>query len=85
MAEYKVKGGYTLTDEEIVRLGEACERGDYPGEPGDWIVRPKGRPSLSEEPLVSVSVKFPRSMVAAIDATGRNRSDFIRGAVASAL
>lgn len=41
MAEHKVKGGCTLTDEEIARLGEACDRGDYPGEPGDWIVHPK--------------------------------------------
>lgn len=42
MAEYRVKGGKTLTDEDIERLGEACERGDYPGEPGEWIVRPQG-------------------------------------------
>ena len=41
MAVHKVKGGCTLTDEEIARLGEACDRGDYPGEPGDWIVHPK--------------------------------------------
>lgn len=49
MAEHKVKGGCTLTDEEIARLGEAWDRGDYPGEPGDWIVHPKGRPDLSED------------------------------------
>lgn len=85
MAEYRLKGGYTITDEEIERLGEACERGDYPGEPGEWIVRPQGRPALSDEPLVNVNVKFPRSMVAAIDAKGKNRSDFIRRAVAAAL
>lgn len=30
-------------------------------------------------------VKFPRSMVAAIDAKGGNRSEFIRKAVAAAL
>ena len=50
MAEYRIKGGGTLTDEDVGRLGEACERGDYPGEPGDWVVRPQGRPSLSDEP-----------------------------------
>lgn len=85
MAEYRLKGGYTITDEEIERLGEACERGDYPGEPGEWVVRPQGRPALSDEPLVNVNVKFPKSMVAAIDAKGGTRSDFIRKAVAAAL
>lgn len=85
MAEHKIKGGYTVTDDELDRLGEACERGDYPGEPGEWIIRPQGRPALADEPLVNVNVKFPRSMVAAIDAKGKNRSDFIRKAVAAAL
>lgn len=85
MAEHRVMGGYAVTDEELDRLGEACERGDYPGEPGEWIIRPQGRPALSDEPLVNVNVKFPRSMVAAIDAKGGNRSEFIRKAVAAAL
>ncbi len=85
MAAYKIKGGGTLTDKDIGRLGEACERGDYPGEPGEWVVRPQGRPAISSEPLVNVNVKFPRSMVAAIDAKGGNRSEFIRKAVAAAL
>ncbi|MGN0070264.1 MAG: ribbon-helix-helix domain-containing protein [Atopobiaceae bacterium] len=85
MAEYKIKGGYTISDEEIERLGEACERGDYPGEPGEWIVRPQGRPALSDEPLVNVNVKFPKSMVDAIDSKSKNRSDFIRKAVAAFL
>lgn len=85
MAEYRIKGGQALTDEDVERLGEACERGEYPGEPGEWIVRPQGRPSLADEPLVTVNVKFPRSMVAAIDSRTKNRSDFIRKAVAAAL
>lgn len=85
MAEYRIKGGYTITDEDLDKLGEACERGEYPGEPGEWIVRPKGRPSISNETLVNVSVKFPKSMVAAMDATGSSRSEFIRKAVAAAL
>ena len=85
MATYKMKGGYSLTDEDFDQLGEACERGEYPGEPGEWIVRPQGRPALSDEPLVSVNVKFPKSMVAAIDSRSANRSDFIRKAVAAAL
>lgn len=85
MAEYRIKGGQVLTYEDVERLGEACERSEYPGEPGEWIVRPQGRPSLADEPLVTVNVKFPRSMVAAIDSRTKNRSDFIRKAVAAAL
>lgn len=49
MGEYEVKGGGTLTDAEIEHLGEACERGEYPGEPGKWVARPQGRPTLSSE------------------------------------
>ena len=85
MAEYSLKGGYALTDKEIERLSEACERGNYPGEPGEWIVRPQDRPALSDEPLVNVNVKLPQSMVAAIDTKGETRSDFIRKTVAAAL
>ena len=39
MAEYKIKGGHAVSDQEIERLGEACNDGDYPREPGEWIVR----------------------------------------------
>lgn len=41
MAEYKIKGGHAISDEEIEHLGEACDDGDYPGELGEWIVRPE--------------------------------------------
>lgn len=41
MAEYRTKDGTTLSDEDIENLAEACERGEYPGEPGEWIVRPE--------------------------------------------
>ena len=54
------------------------------GEPGEWVVRPQGRPRVDGEPLVNVNVKFTRSMVAAIDAKGGSRSAFIRKAVAAA-
>jgi len=37
MSTYKTKSGATLTDDEIERLGEAAERGEYPGTPGDLI------------------------------------------------
>lgn len=31
MAEYRLKGGVVLTDEDFERMSEACERGEYPG------------------------------------------------------
>lgn len=40
MNEYKTKDGKTIADDELERLGEACERGDYPWEPGEWIAKP---------------------------------------------
>ena len=40
--EYKTKSGYALTNDMIEEMGEACERGEYPGEAGVTIV-PDGR------------------------------------------
>ena len=40
MSTYKTKSGATLTDDEIERLGEAAERGENPGTPGEFIVSP---------------------------------------------
>lgn len=37
MGTYRTTSGATLTDDEIERLGEAAERGEYPGTPGDLI------------------------------------------------
>jgi len=37
MGTYKTKSGATLTDDDIERLGQAAERGEYPGAPGDLI------------------------------------------------
>lgn len=85
MAEYRLRGGAVLTDEDFERMAAEAERGEYPGSPGAWVVRPQGRPASDGEPLVNVTVRFPRSMVAAVDARGGSRSDFIRRAVAAAL
>lgn len=30
MAEYKIKGGHALTDEDFERMAEEAERGEYP-------------------------------------------------------
>ena len=87
--EYKMKGGGTLTEADFDRLGEACERGEYPGEPGEWVVRPQGRPPLCDEELVTVAFKIPRSrrdeLDAAAAAQGTSRSQFLRRALERAI
>lgn len=82
MAEYKLAGGGVLTDEDIDRICHEFETETWAGR----LERiHQGPAAVSDEPLVTVPVKFPRSMVAAIDGRSANRSDFIRKAVAAAL
>jgi hypothetical protein len=61
MMPYTTKSGFTITDEELEQVAEACERGEYPGKPGKFIVAPPGRPPLSSEDLVTIAFKIPRS------------------------
>lgn len=83
--EYKMKGGYTLTDADFDRLAEACERGDYPGAAGEWVVRPQGRPPLCDEELVTIAFKVPASERRALDdrasSRGESRSEYLRSLV----
>lgn len=55
MSTYRTKSGATLTDDEIERLGEAAERGEYPGTPGEFIVSQAGLDSQTRilSPLLS--------------------------------
>ena len=89
MTEYKIKGGYRLTDEDFERMAKEAENGEYPGTPGAWIVRPQGRPPISDEELVTIAFKVPRSQRDALDrkAASRNetRSQFMREALDRAL
>ena len=89
MREYVTKSGAVLTEADIERLAEAAERGDYPGEPGAWMIRPQGRPALCDEELVTITFKVPRSQRDAVDrraaALGETRSQFMRAALAQAL
>ena len=82
MTEYRLKSGAVLTDEDIERIGEEFEVGSWEGRLERIHVGPA---PIADEPLVTVAVKFPRSMVAAIDERADNRSDFIRRAVAASL
>lgn len=82
MAEYKLANGGTLTDADIERESAEYEAGTWEGHLERIHV---GRATEGDDPLVTVAVKFPASMVAAIDAKSDNRSDYIRKAVASTL
>ncbi|MBQ6453702.1 MAG: hypothetical protein IJJ14_05035 [Coriobacteriales bacterium] len=87
--EYKLKSGKTITDAEIEELAAAAERGEYPGKPGEWIVRPQGRPKLCDEELVTIAFKIPRSQRDSLDraAASKNetRSQFMRSLLTAAL
>lgn len=89
MAEYRIKGGHILTDEDFERMAEEAERGEYPGTPGVWVVRPQGRPHLSDEELVTIAFKVPRSQRDALDRKAASRketrSQFMREALDRAL
>ena len=89
MAEYVLKGGATLTDDQIEELAQKAEQGDYPGSPGAWVIRPQGRPTQFAEALVTVTLRVPASMRDALDqkarAEGKTRSQFLRQAIAQAI
>lgn len=88
--EYTLKDGTILNDKDIAQLGEACERGEYPGTPGSWVVRPAGIPRLSKtEESVTVSVKIPVSMRQEIERRAKENqetmSEFLRDTLERAL
>ena len=89
MAEYRLKGGAVLDDADFEQLAEKAERGIYPGTPGKWAVRPKGRPAIADEELVVVTSKVTRSQRDAMDRQarqrGETRSEWMRGTFAAAL
>lgn len=76
MAEYKLANGGTITMGDIERGCAEYEKGTWEGKLDRIHVGPA---AVSEEPFVTV--KFPASMVAAIDERSTNRSDYIRRAV----
>lgn len=74
------KNGTVLTDDMLDRMAEACERGEYPGEPTGEIV--VGRPLLFGEEMKPVTFKATASKIAAINARAAeldmSRSDYLR-------
>lgn len=75
MVEYKVKGDAVLTGVDFECMSDEAARGVYPGSPGEWIVRPQGRPRMSEENLVVVACKVPRSQRDAMDKAAGRRGE----------
>lgn len=82
MNEHKLANGTTITEADIDRLCKEFE-------PRSWVGRleriHRGLGPITAEPLVTVPVKFPKSMVEAINEQSTNRSDFIRKAVVASL
>lgn len=89
MTNYKLKDGSVVNESYFEKLSEQASRGNYPGEPGEWIVRPVGRPQMCDEDLVTIAFKVPRSQRDAIDkkAASRNesRSEYLRAAITKDL
>jgi hypothetical protein len=88
--EYKTKSGYILTDEMLERLGNACEKGQYLGSPGAFVVAPIGRPPLCpSEDLVTIAFKIPRSQREKLDEIASQkdvtRSEFLRNVLSEVL
>ncbi|WP_216662446.1 ribbon-helix-helix domain-containing protein [Adlercreutzia sp. ZJ473] len=82
MTEYGLADGTVLTAADIERECIEYESGTWEGRLERIHVGPV---AVADEPLVSITVKFPASMVAAIDGKSGNRSDYIRRAVAATL
>ena len=86
---YTTKNGVEISDEQIEEMAQLFERGEVPGETIGWIIKPPGRPRLSEEDLVTVAFKIPQSQREEADriAKSRNqtRSEFMRDALAMAI
>ena len=87
--EFTLKDGTVVDESYFEQLSKKAAEGDYPGTPGEWIVRPQGRPQLCDEELVAVAFKVPRSQRDAIDkhaaSLNESRSEYLREAVARAL
>lgn len=82
MTEYKLADGSVLTDEDIERESVEFEQETWTGRLEHIHVRSG---VVADEPLVAVTVRFPASMMVAIDRKTGDRSDFIRRAVFPAL
>ena len=71
---------FKVTDEQIEKWSDACERGEYPGISSKKII--VGRPLMLGGELKPVTFKETAQKIAAIDkkaaSLGQNRSDYLR-------
>ena len=76
---------FGITKEELDKLAEQYENGDWPE--GRTILL--GRPRISDEELVSVTIKLPKSQLDAIDSganqEGKSRSAYMRQLLKTAM
>lgn len=80
MTEYLLANGTVLTDEDIAQISHEFASESWEGHL-ERIYH--GSAAIAQDPLVTVAVKFQRSMVNAIDEIATNRSDYIRRASSS--
>ena len=81
--QYISKSGHVYSEEDLERMAIEAERGDYPGKPGEWLIRPQGRPQLfPDDDLVTIAVKVPRNWRELMDARAKaehmTRSQYVR-------
>lgn len=89
MDQVTLKNGDKINKSVFERLSQEASKGNYPGSPGDWKVRPQGRPKLADEELVTVAFKIPVSQRDVLDKKaeleGLSRSQYLRRSLQSAL
>ena len=89
MKNFTLSNGKTYDESYFEKLSDEAAKGNYPGTPGEWVIRPQGRPKLTDEELVTIAFKVPASQRERIDVLAKNenktRSQFIRSIVSSAI
>ena len=89
MGSFKLHNGKTYNEAYFEKLSDEAGKGNYPGTPGEWVIRPQGRPKFCDEKLVTIAFKVPVSQREKIDLLAKNenktRSQFIRSIVSAAI
>ncbi len=89
MKKIKLADGKTYDESYFEELSNKAAKGNYPGTPGEWVIRPQGRPKYCDEELVTIAFKVPASQREKIDALAKeenkSRSQFIRSILSSAI
>lgn len=83
MSDKETLEKFGVTEEQLDAWEHDAAQGIFHGKPRGEIVM--GRPRIANEPLRAITVTLPESMVEDIDRRTKNRSDFIRKAVAACL